>query len=78
MSRTLGQMQEASSISGYSYGLLLQWVPGRINAVMGDVEAALDTVATNADQAVNGLRAMADQYEADDASASWQPRSSYP
>ena len=75
---TLEQMQQATSVSGDSYGLLLQWLPGMINAAMGDVEGALDTVATNADQAVNGLKAMADQYEADDAAASWQLRSSYP
>ncbi|MBD3784758.1 MAG: hypothetical protein IE926_17710 [Micrococcales bacterium] len=78
VAQALGQMQQASSVSGDSYGLLLQWLPGAINAVSGDVEGALDTVATNADRAVNGLRAMADQYEADDTNASWQLRSSYP
>ncbi len=75
---TLEQMQQAGSVSGDSYGLLLQWLPGMINAAMGDVEGSLDSVAGNADQAVNGLKAMADQYEADDASSSWQLRSSYP
>ncbi|WP_377641370.1 hypothetical protein [Oryzobacter terrae] len=75
---TLGQMSDASSVSGDSYGLILAWLPGVINDNAGDVKGALDTVATNADQAVNGLKAMADQYEADDANASWQLRSSYP
>ncbi|MBT9254251.1 hypothetical protein KMZ32_00910 [Phycicoccus sp. MAQZ13P-2] len=78
VAQTLGQMRQASSISGDSYGLLLQWIPGVVNSAMGDVEGALDGVATNADQAVNGLRAMADQYETDDLNASWQLRSSYP
>ncbi|MBM6405417.1 hypothetical protein JQN72_14320 [Phycicoccus sp. CSK15P-2] len=78
VAQTLGQMQEASSVSGDSYGLLLQWLPGAINAVIGDVEGALDSVARNADHAVNGLKAMADQYEADDVNASWQLRGSYP
>jgi uncharacterized protein YukE len=75
---TLEQMSQAGSVSGDSYGLLLQWLPGMINAAMGDVDGALETVARNADQAVNGLKTMADQYEADDANASWQLRSSYP
>ena len=78
VAQTLTQMQQASSVSGDSYGLLLQWIPGAVNAVSGDVESAMDAVATNAGQAVNGLRAMADQYEADDQNASWQLRSSYP
>ncbi len=74
----LGQMQDASSISGDSYGLLLQWLPGMFNAVNGDVEGAMDQVATNAEQAVNGLRSMADQYEADDSDATWRLRKAYP
>ncbi len=74
----LGHMQDAGSISGDSYGLLLQWLPGLFNAVNGDVEGALGQVATNAEQAVNGLRAMADQYETDDANATWRLRRAYP
>ena len=78
VARTLGQMQQATSVSGDSYGLLLQWLPGMLNAAGGDVEGALDTVARTSDEAVNGLRAMADQYEADDANAAWGLRRSYP
>lgn len=75
---TLGQMKDASSVSGDSYGLLLAWLPGVLNAAGGDVEGALDTVATNATEAVNGLRTMADQYDTDDQNAEWQLRKTYP
>lgn len=75
---TLGNMSDASSVSGESYGLLLAWLPGVMNAAGGDVEGALDRVATNATEAVNGLRTMADQYDTDDQDAEWQLRNTYP
>ncbi|MEO6020491.1 MAG: type VII secretion target [Knoellia sp.] len=75
---TLSQMQQASSVSGDSYGLLLSWLPGALNDAAGDVEGALDQVATNAGQAVNGLRTMADQYDTDDQNAVWELRTTYP
>lgn len=75
---TLGKMKDASSISGDSYGLLLAWLPGVMNSAGGDVEGALDRAATNASQAVNGLRAMADQYDTDDQNAAWELRTTYP
>jgi hypothetical protein len=75
---TLGKMKDASSVSGDSYGLLLAWLPGVMNAAGGDVEGALDSVATNATEAVNGLRVMADQYDTDDQDAEWQLRKTYP
>ncbi|EAP97625.1 hypothetical protein JNB_19183 [Janibacter sp. HTCC2649] len=75
---TLGKMKDASSVSGDSYGLLLAWLPGAINSAGGDVEGALDQVATNATQAVNGLKTMADQYDTDDQDAEWQLRKAYP
>lgn len=74
----LDMMQKASSISGDSYGLLLQWLPGMFNSLNGDIESSLTQVATNAEQAVNGLRSMADQYESDDTSATWNLRRAYP
>lgn len=75
---TLGQMKDASSVSGDSYGLLLAWLPGVMNAAGGDVEGALDKVASNASEAVNGLKVMADQYDTDDQNAVWQLRKTYP
>lgn len=78
VSTTLNQMKEASSVSGDSYGLLLAWLPGVLNAAGGDVEGALDQLATNATQAVNGLRKMADQYDTDDQNAVWALRKTYP
>ncbi|WP_353950756.1 type VII secretion target [Knoellia sp. S7-12] len=75
---TLGQMKEASSVSGDSYGLLLSWLPGWINGTGDDVKGTLDQVATNAAEAVNGLRVMADQYETDDQNAVFELRTSYP
>lgn len=78
IARMLGQMQEAGSVSGDSYGVLLSWLPGVINGASGDVAGALSTLASTSVEAANGLRSMADQYARDDADASFALRSSYP
>ncbi|MCE1180615.1 MAG: hypothetical protein LWW86_16495 [Micrococcales bacterium] len=71
-------MSRAASVDGQAFGMILSWLPGLFNSAFGDIDAAFDAAATTARQTENGLRYMADRYDADDEQAAFELRSTYP